>query len=286
MTIHLHLGAHKTASTHLQATFRENAARLGSDGVRLVLPSEVRRLAGPGRRAAAKMAPLPSLRAFAAERRLARLSGEERRLIVMDENSLGLCAEVIGTGALYPSATARLRVLRRLSGMREATVWLSTRDYAAFFAGVHAQSIRDAAAMPLSEAKRARLAALPRRWPDIVADIRKALPGAKIVMWDFADYAALYPTLLAQISGREDLRHWARRPMPTPRADAMKEMFALAASRPGGDVLKGEYAAFAERRDGPPYMPFTEIERKDMSAAYAEDLARLRADPSVQFLTP
>ena len=36
MTIHLHLGAHKTASTHIQAVLRKNTARLAGEGVRVV----------------------------------------------------------------------------------------------------------------------------------------------------------------------------------------------------------------------------------------------------------
>ncbi|MEM7524680.1 MAG: hypothetical protein AAF360_13155 [Pseudomonadota bacterium] len=289
MNVHLHLGAHKTASTHMQATLRKNRDRLTAAGVSLISPDEVRALAGGGQEAAARMRPLPSLRAGAAAQRLrARL--DERAgggpVVAADENSLGRCAEVIARRALYPTAAARLAVWRPALAA-EATVFLAIRSYADFFAGAHAQAARGGAAAALSPYALAALAALPRRWTDVVADIRSVAPRAHLVIWAYEDYPALDRSLMTRLTGLSGLDAVNRRPMATPRAPAMEAIFARAATRPGQEISAQAFdeLAAAAPKDAPRYDPFSPTARKAMEAAYAEDLDRLRADPGVETLS-
>ena len=286
MSIHLHLGAHKTASTHIQAVLRENGHRLAAAGVRYAPPAEVRRLIGPARRAAARAGFLPSPRAIMAARRMAALAGREPHLVVADENSLGMCAEVIETCALYPTAAPRLRLLRRLAAQRETTAFLAIRDYAAFFAGAHAQAARGGRAAPLSDARRAALAALPRRWTDVVGDIEKALPSVRLTLWRFEDYRALRAVLPEMISGAKDLKPFRRRSMATPSQAAMAAIFSRAAENANCEISVGDFDYLRSSHDGERYMPFSPEERDAMAAAYAEDCERLRADADIRFLTP
>ncbi|MEL6793185.1 MAG: hypothetical protein AAFP78_07010 [Pseudomonadota bacterium] len=286
MTIHLHLGAHKTASTHIQAVLRKNAARLAGEGVRVVAPSEVRGLIGRGQRAAAEMAPIPSLRAALAARRLRRFLEGDERIAVSDENALGLTGEIIAAGALYPHAAARLRLWRSAAGARPLAVYFAVRDYAPFFAGAHAQSIRGGAMIPLEPAQIARLAALPRRWPDVIADIRRALPAARMTLWRFEDYAALQAEILRRMTGAGDLEPRRKRPMATPSAPAMEALFAAAATRPGRRIPKDEFERAGAATAGPRYMPFGEADQTRLATAYEEDVARFRTDPGIEFLVP
>ncbi|MEL7463374.1 MAG: hypothetical protein AAFN79_04870 [Pseudomonadota bacterium] len=286
MSIHLHLGAHKTATTHIQAILRENAPRLAAAGLEWAPPSELRALIGRGRTAAAQMAPIPSLRAAVAAERLRRWARGRTRLILSDENSLGLTTEMMETGALYPAARARLRLLRNAARGRPLAVFLAIRDYAPFFTGVHAQSIRDGAALALTERDLRRLAALPRRWPNVIADIRRALPGAALTIWRFEDYGALKAEIPRLITGIDDLAPHRRVSMRTPSAPAIEAIFAAAAARPDGRIPKEDYARLRQSIDGPRYMPFDERRQARMSAVYAEDIAALKAVPDIAFIEP
>lgn len=286
MSIHIHLGAHKTASTHIQAILRENAALLSAAKVRYAPPSEVRRLIGPARRAAAWAGFVPSPRAFVAARRIAALAGDERLLIVADENSLGMCAEVIMTGALYPTAAPRLRLLGRLAARRDTTAFLAIRDYAPFFSGVHAQAARGGRARALTAAELKAFAALPRRWPDVVRDIRRALPDARLILWRFEDYKALRARIPGMIAATDGLKPFRRRSMATPSNPAMEAIFAAAADRADQTLTIGEFDHMRATHDGARYMPFRADDHAGMSEAYSEDVARLRADPDVTFLAP
>lgn len=278
MSLHFHIGAHKTASTHLQATLRRNAAEIEAAGARLAPPEEVRALAGGAMRAAAGRGPFSAMRARIGAARLARLPSAAR-LIVSDENAPGLIDEILETGALYPSARARLVLFRRLASDRSAVVWLGLRAYPSFFAGVHAHSLIGRRAAPVSSVMRARLAALPRRWPDLVADAVAALPGARVVVWDHADHAALLPRILEEMTGLAGLAPVHRRPMATPSAAAMDAFFAS-----GHLVTRADFRA--ADFEGPAYDPFTGEQRAAMNAAFAEDLETLAGTPGVERLRP
>lgn len=281
MTFHLHVGAHKTASTHLQAILRRNGARLEAAGARVILPDEARMLTTQLRR------PLGApLRALAARRRLAELLRGADRALASDQDAMGRCDEMIARAALYPAARARLRLWRRAAKGRETTVWLSIRAYAPFLSGVHAQALTGRQAAPLPPHVRARLAALPRRWPDVVGDIRAVLPEARLIVWDCAGYAALRPRILAEMTGGVGLEPVNRRPMATPSGAAMAAIFAAPAALLTREALDAAGQARPIGPGAPRYDPWSETERAAMDAAWAEDRERVAALPGVEMLEP
>lgn len=291
MTIHLHLGAHKTASTHLQAVMRKNAAQLTAAGVHYADPASLRALLGAGQRAAEAMAPLPSLRTTIAKQRLRRLTtGSPGLLIAADENTLGHCAHMVEAGMLYPSARQRLSLWRPISRRRDVICFLAIRDYPEFFSGVHVQSIRDNVFQPLTATAMERLAALPRRWPDLIADIRRTLPRARIVIWRFEDYKPLRAQLADRITGVSGLRAVERKSMQTPSRDAMAALSALASANPDGRIGRGAFEQVLRDHPiasgNPRYAPWSSDQMTAMRATYAEDIAALAADPTVEFLRP
>ncbi|MEM7546574.1 MAG: hypothetical protein AAF367_13650 [Pseudomonadota bacterium] len=291
MTIHLHLGAHKTGSTHLQAVMRKNRHRLREAGTVYAPPDQLRDLIGPAQRAAAAVAPLPSLRAMSAARALARLAdGAPKLLIAADENGLGHCGDMIRARRLYPEARARLGLWHRAARARDLTCFLAIRDYAAFFASVHIQSVRDGPLAEMKKEDRIGLAALPRRWPDLVAEIRRALPGARLVMWEFDDYEALRETVARRLSGQEGLKPVLRRSMQTPSIAAWAALQVVAAGREDRrvpkDVFRAVMADHPVTTNNPRYAPWATAEAARMTVAYHEDVAALRADAGIEFLTP
>lgn len=283
MTLHLHIGAHKTATTHLQATFIRHRALLAEAGVQFERPDELRALIGSGRRAAAKMGALPSLRRARAMRRLARLDSGAGRLLISDENSLGRCAEIFETKRLYPTAGRQLKIWRRLAGARGAHIYLCVRDYGPFFSGAYVQSIRAAAIHNPDEGDLAALAGLARRWTDVVKDLREALPGARIIAWAFEDYDRLRPRLLEMMTGQV-LDPVRRRPMETPShaaVDAYREERPATAKRL--ERLALDYPISA---DNPKFTLWSPTQQAALSDAYQDDLAALSRDLGEDFLRP
>lgn len=285
MTFHLHVGAHKTASTHLQATLQKNRAVLAEAGIAWHRPDDVRALVKTDQGASARMGALPSLRRFRAMQRLAQLDANADRIVASDENSFGRCAEIFRSRALYPTAYDRMRLWRKLSSHRSATVYLAIRDYSRFFSGAYIQAIRNAAFFEPSKADRTALVDAARGWLDVVADVRRALPNARIIVWRYEDYEAVRDDLILRLTGHA-LAPVRRRPMATPSAAA----FAVAAAaRKPGEVLSVQGLTSATQAhpvttDNPRFSLWAADEAQRLSARYREDVERLRTDLGEDFL--
>lgn len=269
---------------------RHHRKALAAADIAWIGPEAVRAAMGQPVGALWRRVGLAAAQDWRVRRRLVALIGPGRA-VASDENCLGRLGDMMAAGRLYPHARAGVArwaaAMAKGGGREEARVYLAIRDYAAFFAACHAQSLRGGAPAPLSGGARAALAALPRRWPDVVADIRRALPGARLTLWRFEDHGALAPRLLALMSGMEGLTPVNRRPMATPGAAAMAAIFAAAAARPDRRLPKEAFDELAAAHAGaPPYRPFETAEAAAMAAAYEADLATLRADPGLTFLSP
>ena len=289
MTVHIHLGAHKTASTHIQAILRKNAAELTAAGVTIVRPKEVRTAVGSVReRMGHPLFPafggMPRRRAM---RRLARLGAGATHLVAADENTLGLCADIVSTGLLYPDAGIRTALWQRFRDGHDTTIYLAIRAYPSFFAAVHAQAGRNGRYERLMPAQAAALAALPRRWPEVIDEISGALPGAKVILWAYEDYAAVRSEVLMRMTGLSDLKPVAVRPMRTPTAAAMTALSEAGLRGHVTEAQRAEIIAIHPNVKGAAaYSPWTPDQRAYMRAAYAEDLTALKARFGAQFLSP
>ncbi len=287
MTFHLHLGAHKTASTHLQATLIKHQAVLAEAGVKFVQPNDIRTLIGSGQHAAVSMGALPSFRLARARRRLGHLDQGQDRIVISDENSLGQCAEIFRRELLYATSRRRLTVWGRLAANRKTVVYLSVRNYAHFLSSAYVQSIRNADyVMPDSESLIA-ISQMPRRWGNVVEDIRSALPNARILVWAYEDYALLQRSLLERMSGLE-LTPVNRRPMATPSAGAVAQ-FGASRRRKGTALSEITLDQFAKKNPISNQNPRFSLWNEDQSAAltemYVSDLEKLRRDLGEDFLT-
>ncbi len=280
MTLHLHIGAHKTATTHLQATLIRHRAQLAEAGIQFVRPDDIRALIGSGRRAAARMGGMPSIRRTGAGRRLERLDNGADRLVLSDENSLGQCAEIFRSNSLYPTAMRRLTVWRQLAAKRDTTIYVSIRNYADFLSGAYVQSIRNAA---LHQPDTMRLTEMPRRWTNVANDIRHAFPAARLRIWAYEDYAALTPRIIHEMTGLP-LQPVRRRPMATPSAAAIVALSA--SSRTSDKTLDTLAADHPITPDNPKFTLWSEAQTQALSRMYDEDLAALRRDLGEDFLSP
>ncbi len=283
MTLHLHIGAHKTATTHLQATLIKHRAELAKAGVQYERPDDIRAAIGPGRRAAVQMGPIPSFRRTGASRRLAKMDQGTERLVLSDENSLGLCPELFQRELLYPTAYRRLTVWRRLAAQRKTVIYLCIRDYAAFFSGAYVQTIRKKSIMAPDQDSLAALARMPRRWGDVIDDVRRAVPGAYLRVWAFEDHFALLPALLQEQTGL-DLQPVRRRPMATPSGAAVAEFRRVARRRRRPlDQLAKEHPITA---DNPKFSLWSDTQKASLTEMYEADVADLRRDLGEDFLSP
>ena len=127
MTLHLHLGAHKTATTYIQGRIQQEAQLLRAEGVSYVPVSTFR----PWRRRtlsrAAKKGPGASRAYFSVffKRWCPR---ECSTLLISDENMIGTCGNIIRFGRLYPELDTKLAGVAEMVRDQPASIYLSIRS--------------------------------------------------------------------------------------------------------------------------------------------------------------
>ncbi|NBB91689.1 MAG: hypothetical protein GVY32_00795 [Gammaproteobacteria bacterium] len=255
--IRFHIGAHKTATTHLQMTLAR--CRLAA-GTRYVPLKRLRRwLTSPVRKG----------RPFLPWHRWYRGTW-----LLSDENILGNSANV---RRMYRDPASALRYFAD----GELAVFMAVRSYDTFLPSAWGERLWRHPFEPFE-------ASIPdRRWTDIVADLQASLPGVPIHVWRYEDY---------RDHAREIIQFYAdgavdRFPPELPSAPksgfsarAIEELSRFAGKSPGRARIRRTRARFPVGPEFPRFDPWTDEQKATLRAMYAEDLASL--DERVHLWTP
>jgi hypothetical protein len=292
--IRLYLGAHKTATTHLQGIMLANRAALAEAGVKLSAPQDVRRewlpLYFQAVRALTETGTIPDTLA-APLRAWLPVAGD---WILTEENIIGVPIELLNQPGIYPHAGKRLAALRALFPEARLRLFFSVRGYDGFWRSMYSEIVRNRGFLPFEQFWKPKAFA-KRSWVDTVERFASVLPQADIVLWTFEDFGAVQDTALAQITGQADTAPLvaAYTAEPTRPSLSQKALQVLGdivpvIGREAGlkltERINDHYAVAAGHA---PFQPFDADQVRDMRAAYARDLATIRDRfPAVQWLEP
>jgi len=186
----LHLGAHRTASTHVQGVLGKNTALLAEAGISAPSQDDVKdALTKPlGTR-------IPSLRAgFGA------LAGLET-VVISDENLLGFLNSIFSHGEFYPDTARRLAKLRAMLPVDPVKIVVAIRPYDSFFASAYGRWLAPGR-MVLPRATVAELVlGLTRGWGDVLADIAEVFPDSEMHISEYSPDPRFGPAQLNAILG-------------------------------------------------------------------------------------
>lgn len=284
MEIRLHIGAHRTGSTRVQAELSRRAAHLASRGVATAWPEQLRRgktrlarlyprLPGPLQTAVAARA-LPGL---IAARDAAAAQGA-RVLLVSEENLAGSIDAILRSGRLYPDIGRRLRGLRPVLSETPVTLLLAVRSYDGFFASAYAHRTTRGPRPDFDQLKQ-RFMAMPRRWPEVLSDVLRALPHARLRVWDYDASRSNELGMMREVIGLSDIVavNAAMPDLPAPSARAVEVLNAM--TEPDQQDLAQRRAAAGRypRPDYPPFDPWTHGQTALLQEVYAQDLTAIRA---------
>jgi len=289
LQIILHIGAHKTASTHLQLAFARSRKALQAQGVAYFGPDELRRR-GLG---------VPEYLSAAAEdadhaaRIRTALAVPCDRLLLSEENLLGNAhnVELIRTARLYDRASARLARLSALLPPGQVMLALGIRNPAGFLTSAYAQRLMSGTLQSYDDYTQA-LDPARLRWADLIARLQAGLPGALCHVWRFEDYPAIAPTalgaLLGAAAGAVRLGPGIAHPGLSQRAHAMLMAEAGELAGQGGEAIKARVLAlraeWPKDARNPGLQPHDAATLQRAAAAYADDCARIAAMPGVRAL--
>ena len=287
----IHVGAHKTATTHVQETLALIRPQLVERGVDFVPTIATRRsglAAALGKKRMANRVPLlrgPLVRRLM-QSHLDPLRAGPATVVYSEEKLLGGPQHVFSE-PIYPQVRRIVRLLATLGLRAELTLFLSVRSFDTQLPSAYVQELK--VMPPIAggfDNIRRRVLASPPSWFEMVTRIRAAAPGVPLRVWRQEDYRDNTGTILAALCGLEAVGPLPRIADPawtkSPSLAAIRAAEALPATLTEADRRAEVRALFDGDEGGARFQPFTEAERGVLRAAYAADLARIEAlDPAM-----
>lgn len=284
----LHVGAHKTATTHLQRSILAVRAPLAAQGVKVFGPPQLRgehptllrRFDMPG----SKNGFADPLGAFAD------MLGDGHRLVLSEENTIGSLLNRYGKMAepIYPDASLRIADLAGKIAPEGIDICLGIRQPTHFLSSAYGQHLMSGGNLPLKKF----LWKNPPRivdWAHLVQRLQ-ATPGVRsITVWKFEDYRQIFGQITETMLGRE-AAHLVRSLDGIVHQGISQEAAAQIESLHGegakGDFQSNVRAAFPVGPQNPSFTAFGAIEHAASRVGYKLQLRKIAAMDGVNLIQP
>ena len=282
----LHLGAHKTASTHFNRLLRKNSHLTKAHSVVVPKKDEIRSLI-TRRLSGGNLKDSGPMRAEV----VAQLAQGGRTLFISDENILGTPNRLIQNGIMYPAAGKRVRAALRVLGNQPVELMLAVREPGSFAVSSWGEAMRSWGFQDF----RSFMGADPTnalRWTQLARRILATHPGIRLTVWTFESYRDKTRALMAEVLGvdevaEDDLRDIGNvvRPGLSQRAvDEIQKMCEGQADVPSQDSFEDIVKAYPKSAEYPAPAPWTSQERAQLADQYKRDLRRLAQLDGVRFI--
>jgi len=289
--VHLHLGAHKTATTFIQNILRDNKETLLEQGVLYLTLDQTRK---------ELTRPLVALCSAHRDRdklethrhKLLDIVGRDRlarchTVLISDENLAGRAGggsspRRIKRGLPYGSIAGNWKHARAELGPN-ITAFYSIREYCGFMTSTYSEIFRRFPKVPFKKL-RTWLEESPALWSMVHRDLSAAFGGENVVLWDFTDTVAHPAEVLAMLTGVE--APLAIRTIPSRESFSKRAMeFVREFHKLPGPPLPGPVITEVARRLYPlathpaKFDPWTEAEKTALREIYLKekDILRPRA---------
>lgn len=277
----LHVGAHKTATTHLQDTLALNRSAIAAEGIGYISRDEVRATGiRPKRRKGLfgmAWGRPASTDAFLRESYPSAGTGV---VVLSEELLLGMAPDLL-RDPTYPDAEVRLAPFQALSREQPVTLFLSIRSFRDVLPSCYAQALR---AHPYPEGSfeeiGKRVSEQPPSWYALAERLRRLFPQSPLVVWTFEAYVADPTGILSAFLGM-NARGFELAPQsadvqcPSGRAVLEAERGCRSLGGPARQAAVADiYAAYPRETYGR-FDPLSAEQKDVLSAAYRADLERL-----------
>lgn len=291
MQLVLHTGVHFTEDERLLRCLLRNKEEFSRKGIAVPGPGRYRRLIRDTLDAMVDGEPAPDAREVLLDAILDHETAD--RLILSNSHFFGAPRTAMRQGVLYPRAAPRLGRIGRLFPDDDIEVFMALRNPASFLPAVFGKSAQDDITDFLGGVRPTDI-----RWSGFLANLREALPRAKITVWCNEDAPLIWGAIIREIAavGPDDKIVGAFDLLSSiMSADGMHRFRTYLKSHPIMTELQKRrvIAAFLDR-----FALEEEIEEEldlpgwtddlveRMTALYDEDVLRLQQSPGIRVLLP
>ncbi|MDM8165508.1 hypothetical protein [Roseovarius sp.] len=281
------VGAHKTASSHLQQSLLDAAPALTARGVAILPPKVIRADLTPVS-ALVRDGISPEIGQGAGAAFLSLHGGPAPTVVLMDENILGSTDRkmLMRKTRLYPWAHHRLGRIISLFPGHDIEIGLAIRSPATFLPSCWSESLHHGPYEPFRRFIKG-VDPLAFSWSALADRLHDAAPHARIIAWRYEDYPQVFPHLTARLLGPD------AGPQVSPVDRIMRPGLSAKAAQwlgqqqtPDKDTVLAARKRFPKQENAPGLDPWTASDHAAMATAYADDTAALTTLPYVHLVTP
>ena len=290
ITLALHIGAHKTATTHMQKTLQVNRKLLRDAGIVYYGPNYLRKPYQSPRHLFAVDDRYIDKRNWTGREKLEEMARGNARVVVSEENFIGALHRGSRTLdiPLYPKAVGYLSQLVENIAPHKLQIFLGVRDPAQFIMSAYSQKLFSG--RPMSwQAYNRTVAPQDIDWSHLVRRITAIDGISKVFVWRYEDYHDVL-----RLIWRRMLR-WKLGPMIDPFQAPLHQGLSVKAVEIAlewfektGDPKSAEQAreTYPVSAEYPKFAPYDADALAASSAIYARDIDRIKAIKGVTVLEP
>lgn len=277
MHVRLHMGAHKTATTHMQDFLEQKLEDLTKADIRYI-PRRKFRNAHIQRKVEAthKEAPSNTVQQKTLKNVLEENGYVSDRILISDEDILGSSYGLIR--AMYPNHRLRLFPWKALLDEGKIEFYLSIRNYRDLLPSAYSQALRDGDIIPDFDIFRKYWIQAEPSWYKLLLSLRKLLPDSKITVWSFERYIQHPEIILKEFTGLSFTDVMRNAPAETRRlsVEALDAVRKLDPAIPKAERRR-LIAQFAKTYTGSPFDPLSDNEKNILSERYRLDCQKIQS---------
>lgn len=289
MALSIHVGAHKTASTHLQTTLRLLTEPLLKAGIHYQGPKQLREAKPQLHPSLAEGVPFRRSRTRL-RRRMTEVFDVWPQAILSEENILGTLRSdrLMGPTGLYPEASQRVMRLMQITSHQPAVLFMSIREPLSFLQSAFLMQVRGGWELFFEDYTR-NFDPAAMLWTDLAERLLEVPGVVGLVVWRYEDYAAVRPEILRALMP-ESVAELAQNPPPAVVGMSLSAYQEVVRSVEGDTSITLQEAAERAKTMFPRILGDDDGHIVDAATvarvreAYAADVAALRRVDGVRML--
>ena len=288
--IALHLGVHKTASTHLQNLFAQNYPLLIKRGIYFFGPNEIRqsitmlsnKLSG-GNHAISQNDLTSAIDQLP-------LGPNAKRVIISDENLIGSPRDIFSSGTIYPNALNQLKTFgNSLSHKIVKNIFVCLRSYDQYIPSSYCEMIRHYDYCTFNEYVQ-NFDHKRHYWIELIDSVHSVFTDANIFVWEFASYNESLARIVNEIADAEiytelNALNTISRPSQSAKSIEIRSALIDVLSRQEiKKIGKKIDTEFPKNSENGTFGPYSEIEISYLKSKHELEMAEIRRMPFVKFI--
>ena len=264
MKIKLHLGAHKTATTHIQLILENNRDILLDNKIRLLTPKDLR----------------PNFITILKNISNSNLLKDVDILIISEENIAGVPYDLKISSGIYSNVKEKLNIIKYIFPNDDIEIFFSIRSYDEFYRSSYLEVVRNRGYIPFKDFyNQDRF--INNSWLSVIKSFIEVVSEENITIWCYEDFKELTPLIISQLTDNisqvdkillsyKDIR--TRPSLSSRTINILNSFYSSNNKEEGNKIIEYLNNKYPISSNNPPYIPFNNKNRIRLQERYIGDI--------------